>query len=415
MVPAEDQSNISIPVQTAYYFSMSFLTSKHAKYFKLCLHSLPWPFQSEDANRISIVYFVITGLDLLSSLDLEHRKEYIESIYSNMILSQDATIQSFRASETFRLDPSANSYDLPSLLATLFALSSLLTLKEDYSQRIDRHKIMAFVSRCQIKEGPEKGSFRPVLGANGEEWGESDLRVCYIVASIRKMVGYDRIEPSARLNDIDVDALTHFVRSKFNFDGGMALMTLAESNVGLTFCGLATLKLLGEELTKADNWALTENWLVHRQIGRREDIEPFPNNGSTDDTERDDDSHDSQTSNECDFNQIGGFNGRDNKQADTCYAWWLLALLALAGRVGLVDTQRAVEYLLGCQNKLVGGIGKTADARPDPYHLFLSIAAISLLKAAGAKVEGSELLQEVDAELVISRELREFMEKMWLR
>lgn len=380
---------------------MSLLIEKHIKNFRLCLHSLPARAQGEDANKLAIVYFVLHGLGLLDQIHVSpDTKLHIDYIYSHLINTKDTNIQAFRSSQTFKLQDEHNDYDLPNLSATLFALASLLILKDDYSQRLDRHKIMAFVARCQVKSGPLKGSFVPVLDVNGEPWGESDLRLCYIAASIRKMVGYDRLPESERVSDIDVNTMTHFILDKFNFNGGLASTSFTESHSGLTFCGLAALKLTGFDLdTKNDFVALTQNWLVHRQVdypvelyGEEPDYEYYE--------ERD----------------IGGFNGRENKFADTCYSWWVMSLLEMLGEGGLklIDGERALTYLLeGTQHKLMGGFGKDTESMPDPFHSFLGLASVSLLKASGLEFDGMETLQEIDTELVITKKLREFMDAMW--
>jgi geranylgeranyl transferase type-2 subunit beta len=33
----------------------------------------------------------------------------------------------------------------------------------------------------------------------------------------------------------------------------------------------------------------------------------------------------------------GGLNGRPEKQADVCYSWWILSVLAILGRVNWID------------------------------------------------------------------------------
>lgn len=378
---------------------MSLLVEKHKKFFLLCLHSLPARAQGEDANKLAIVYFVLHGLGLLGHVNTKDNDLHIEYIYSHLIHTRDATIQAFRSSQTFKLQNDRNDYDLPNLSATLFALASLLILQDDFSTKLDRHKIMAFVSRCQVKSGPLKGSFVPVLGADGEPWGESDLRLCYIAASIRKMVGYDRLPAEKRASDIDIEAMTAFILDKFNFNGGLASASFTESHSGLTFCGLAALKLTGFDLdTKNDFVALTENWLVHRQVDYPEETY-----GPSLDYEF------------YEISDVGGFNGRENKFADTCYSWWVVGLLEmLGGGVSLIDREKALEYLLeGTQHKLMGGFGKDTESMPDPFHSFIGLASVSLLKMSGVTFEGMESLQEVDPELVITKELREFMDAMW--
>lgn len=378
---------------------MSLLPEKHKKFLTLCLHSLPARAQTEDSNRLALVYFVLHGLSLLDHLHLEDRQLHVQSVYDHLIAGSDDTIQAFRPSQTFMLSLGAD-YDLPSLSATLFALTVLLALEEDFSSKLDRHKIMAFVSRCQVTDGPTRGSFTPVLGTDGRPWGESDLRLCYIAASIRKIVGYDRLPASERVADFDVDAMTLFILDKVNFNGGLASSAHTESHSGLTFCGLGALRLVDYDMAANKPFVeLTRNWLVHRQVDYPHEV------------------YGDLSYEYHDENDVGGFNGRENKFADTCYSWWVIGLLELLqdGGIDLIDKQKAVHYLLeGTQHNLMGGFGKDTECMPDPFHSFLGLASLSLLKRSGAEFPGLEALQDIDTELVISRKLRDFMDRIWL-
>lgn len=383
---------------------MALLIDKHAKYFQLCLNSLPLKAQSEDSNKLALVYFCLHGLSLIGRLEKGAQgPEHIQFIYEHMISLKDESMQAFRPSQTFALAPGANEYDLPNLSATFFALAVLLALEEDFSKRIDRHKVMAFVSRCQHTSGPQKGSFLPVLGPNGTPFGESDLRLCYIAASIRKILGYDKLEENERKNDFDVESMHSFILDKVNFNGGLASSSHTESHAGLTFCGIAALKLIGHEFLPDDQWVqLTVNWLVHRQVDYssplyKEDFEDYEYYEEED---------------------AGGFNGRENKFGDTCYSWWVMALLVLIDKTNilLIDEKKACEYLLGItQHKLVGGFGKDGQAFPDPFHSFLAIASLALVNEnfADSKVHGLEKLNAIDSELVITKKARFFMDSLW--
>ncbi|WPK27664.1 hypothetical protein PUMCH_005061 [Australozyma saopauloensis] len=379
---------------------MKLLIDKHARYFQLCLNSLPQKAQSEDSNKLALVYFNLYGLALIGKLDLEKCSGYVDYVYQHLIPLQDLLIQAFRSSNTFALDSSKNDYDLPNLSSTFFALAILLVLEEDFSSKIDRHKIMNFVSRCQVKDGLEKGAFRPVLDCNGNPYGESDLRLCYVAASIRTILGYDKLPASERVNDFDIAALEAFILDKVAIAGGLSSAACAEAHSGLTFCGIAALKQISREhFLSGANWIdSTIEWLAHRQVDYpdllyKEDYEFY------------------------DSIDEGGFNGRPNKFADTCYSWWVMALMQMLCHDGLLfDLPRALEYLLGVtQHKLMGGFGKDGQAFPDPFHSFLGIASIALIhqNAPDLEFEGMESLQPVDVELVILKKLRDFIDQLW--
>lgn len=380
---------------------MSLLFEKHAKYFELCSHSLPSKAQSEDANKLALVYFVLHGLGLIGQLDrIGDITQHIADIYKQLIPLQNKEMLAFRSSQTFALDPGHNDYDLPNLSATFLALAILLLLKEDYSKTLDRHKIMRFVSQCQVKSGPDKGSFCPVLDTDGNPWGETDLRICYMATLIRKLVGYDLLPSSERKNDINLDELRTFILDKVNYNGGLSSRSHTESHSGLTFCGIAALKLIGHNFSGHEDWVeLTKKWLVHRQVDYPECL------------------YDEQEYEYYDHEDIGGFNGRENKFADTCYSWWVVGLLKLIDTdgVGLINGDMVVDYLLNhTQHKLIGGFGKDTEAFPDPFHSFLAIASLSLIKYnSNVTFSGDQELAEIDPELIITMDARRFLDRIW--
>lgn len=382
-----------------------FLVNKHQKYFQLCLNSLPAKAQSEDSNKLAIVSFCIQGLDLIGRLQLtlEEKESYGDFLYKHMIIDPNDEIQSFRASQTFKLPPTANNYDLPNLAATFFALSSLLAIGEDYSKRLDRHKIMRFVSKLQIRNGPEKGGFKPVLDLQGGQVvGESDLRHCYTALCVRKLLKYDELPPDERLYDVDVALAEKYILERVNFNGGLSSNRYTESHSGLTFCGLGALKLLNYDFDSNETWvANTIRWLVNRQIDYPSTIETYRGEGEYEYWDEED---------------IGGFNGRENKFGDTCYSWWCTASLKLLGDeyFDLVNFEAAEGYLLSkSQNKLVGGFGKDYQSFPDPFHSFLGIAALALWRGSSTtSYAGEKSLSGIDELFVISRSLSEFLERM---
>lgn len=386
------------------------LLSKHEKYFSLCTQSFPSKAQSEDSNKLALIYFCLHGLDILGKLNLlqETRLEYVEVIFNHLIDTKDKTIQSFRPSQTFQLKEES-SYDFPNLSATFFALSNLLALRSNYSTRLDNHKIMNFVKRCQVTEGDDAGSFKPVLDSNGQSFGETDLRHCYIAASIRKLVKYDALPVDQRKNDFDVNGLTNFIKKRINFNGGLSSNIFTESHSGLTFCGLATLKLLDENFAQRPenlDWIeSTKSWLVHRQVDYPESLYTYNKQ-----TEEYDDyefyEHD----------DIGGFNGRENKFSDTCYCWWVTGSLSILNGLELFNFESSSRYLLNkTQNKLIGGFGKSIDVFPDPLHSYLALASLSLWKRLPnnkLNIVGYDKLDDIDEVLVITRKLRQFFDEV---
>lgn len=105
------------------------------------------------------------------------------------------------------------------------------------------------------------------------------------------------------------------------------------------FCGIASLVLLGRLMQSAANLSELERWLV--------------------------------------FRQNGGFQGRCNKEPDTCYAFWNGATLDLLGKHSLVDIPSCQKFVLSCQFPY-GGICKFPSTVPDVMHSYYSLAWLSI-------------------------------------
>ncbi len=282
-------------------------TSPHIRYFQRCLGLLPSKYEAEDANRLVLVYLCLCGLDLVQPIPesyiRESRRQYIDWIYLHAV--ETADLYGFVGSETYL---GCGAYTLPNLAYTCFALQILLTLGDDYS-RIPRQKLMSFVIKCQRSNG----SFTPMLDSHGSAFGEEDLRYCMLASTVRKLIKWD-----CSSTDIDLGRLHRYVVSTRCFDGGLSEAQGAESHAGLTFCGLNTLKLIGR--LDPQDWIDTVDFLVHRQI-----------------------QYTDYNTIECDEDDIeddGGFNGRINKPADTCYGFWCIWSLRLLGQQDLWISKR---------------------------------------------------------------------------
>ena len=373
---------------------MALEVKKHVRYFEMCLASFPLQVESEDANKLALVYFCLQGLQILRHLDFSEsdRAGYSQYIYSFLITM--GSLQGFRPSRTFNIDgnerePGEKSYDMPSISATFFALVSLLALELDYTKRIDRQKILKFVNSCQIRDGPDKGAFRPTLDVNGTAYGDADMRTTYMAVGIGRLCNL--------IDNLDVPSITRYVTSRVSFNGGLSSSAYCEPHAGFTFCGLATLKLLNYDFGSANWTANTLHWLVDRQVNYLNEIysnlPPYPSWNQEDD---------------------GGFNGRDNKFADTCYSWWCTGSMHVMNPhyLGLANIPEATKYLLGrTQNRLLGGFGKSHELRPDPLHTFLALASLALWSSVGSTDYDLDM---VDDALVISGKLLAFLRNLWL-
>jgi len=101
-----------------------------------------------------------------------------------------------------------------------------------------------------------------------------------------------------------------------------------------------------------------------------------------------------------------GMNGRTNKVADTCYAFWVQASLHIMKAPALCDQAALRRYLLGkTQHEVLGGFGKFPGDLPDLYHSYLGLAALSLA--------GSDQVKPLEGGMCLSTEARARLPNLW--
>lgn len=104
--------------------------------------------------------------------------------------------------------------------------------------------------------------------------------------------------------------------------------------------------------------------------------------------------------------QEAGMNGRMNKVADTCYAWWAGASFHMMGEPRLFSHTALRRYLLGkTQHPALGGFGKFPGDLPDLYHSCLGLAALGVI--------GTDGIQEVDPTMCISKKASARLPHLW--
>ncbi|KAL0570569.1 geranylgeranyl transferase type-1 subunit beta [Marasmius crinis-equi] len=296
----------------------------HAGHVKRCLVGLPSSQTDNDGARLALAFYCIGSLDLLGVINEkvppDERDSWRSWIWEQQTRGRYGT--GFRPSPFMTsgaiLDQTQEygQYDTPHLIMTYTALLSLAILRDDFSA-LDRQGLVKFLKACQT----EDGSFTTVPKS-----GDTDLRTLYCAFAISSM-----------LNDwsgIDVERALSFVASCRTYEGGYG---------GPTYIALAAIYLApagSKRLTPAERQKSVQ-WLVNNQASS------------------------------------GGFRGRTNKEADACYCFWCGAALKILGAEGLVDSLALAKFISECQFRY-GGIGKAPGENPDPYHTYLSLAALSI-------------------------------------
>lgn len=78
--------------------------------------------------------------------------------------------------------------------------------------------------------------------------------------------------------------------------------------------------------------------------------------------------------------QCNGFQGRTNKDPDSCYSFWIGATLSILGAFADTDFASTKAFLLTeCQGSpLMGGFSKLPNTYPDLLHSFYSLIWLSM-------------------------------------
>ncbi|QLG72469.1 hypothetical protein HG535_0D01770 [Zygotorulaspora mrakii] len=342
-----------------------FATEKHVKYLKRHLGLLPSSQQSHDVNKMAIIFYSLVSL---SAIGIDVAKEYGSSaqwICRHRIALESSgskvALSGFVGSLTLDI-PNTNTVSLPN---TLFALLVLRLLKCDefFCSVRNRETICAFVSTCQVAED---GSFTSVLANKHflpSPLDASDLRFCFIAVEILCLLGCRKLQDYSKY--INVDKLIAYILSQQCDSGGFG--SYGEPHAGYTSCALSTLSLLESLACLTDEFKeLTLLWLVHRQVSDEGCMQLQCKNPFFDEEDH------------------GGFQGRENKFADTCYAFWCLNsmnILQFNTSATLGTFESAKMYLLSrTQNTIIGGFSKNDVDDPDLYHTCLGVAALKLIE-----------------------------------
>ena len=61
-------------------------STNHLAFFKRCMQVMPSAYQSQEVNRLTLSYFIISGLDILGKIDMVDKEKTIDWIYSLQVL-----------------------------------------------------------------------------------------------------------------------------------------------------------------------------------------------------------------------------------------------------------------------------------------------------------------------------------------
>ncbi|KAJ0103595.1 hypothetical protein Patl1_06334 [Pistacia atlantica] len=354
---------------------------RHVAYLEMMYQMLPHYYQKQEINRITLAHFAISGLQLLGALDrvdkeavsnwvlslqahprneadLNSGMALVTKKFESDCLELDAIVcgelYGFHGSRSSQFPPDDNgvlTHNGSHLASTFCALAILKAVGYSFTN-IDRVSILTSMKNLQQPDG----SFMPIhCGA------EMDLRFVYCAAAICHML--------EDWSGMDREKAKDYILNCQSYDGGFGLIPGSESHGKLkqvfiiclsgtgggTYCAVASLRLMGfieddvlsnSVSSSVINLPLLLNWCLQRQ---------------------EDD---------------GGFQGRANKSSDTCYAFWIGAVLRILGGYKFIDREALRGFLLTCQSQY-GGFSKFPGELPDLYHSYYGYTAFSLLEEPG--------------------------------
>ncbi|XP_061673448.1 geranylgeranyl transferase type-1 subunit beta isoform X2 [Syngnathoides biaculeatus] len=320
---------------------LDFLRDRHVRFFQRTLQILPERYASLETTRLTLIFFALSGLDVLDALDVIDSNVMIEWIYSLQVLpTEDQSNLSrcgFRGSSHIGIPYSTKGpgvlhpYDSGHVAMTYTGLCSLLILGDDLS-RVNKQACLAGLRALQLDDG----SFYAV-----PEGSENDIRFIYCAASICYMLD--------DWSGMDIQKAIEYIRSSLSYDSGFGQGAGRESHGGWTYCAIASLCLMGrlEEALSRHELDRICRWCIMRQQS--------------------------------------GFHGRPNKPVDTCYSFWVGATLELLDVFQYTNFDKNRTFILSTQDRLVGGFAKWPDTHPDPLHAYLGLCGLSLMGEASLR------------------------------
>lgn len=188
-----------------------FCKQKHISYWLRCLRSpLPHQYTSNDSNRMTLAFFILSALDLLGVLHSrtshDERRAYADWIYKCQ--HPDGGFRAFPGTDFgARGDAQNKVWDPSNLPATYFALASLAVLEDDM-QRVRRAACLEWLRRMQRPDG----SFGQTLGEGGSIEGGMDTRFGYCAMGVRWILRGDVEGSVDGVQDVDTEKLIRCIR-----------------------------------------------------------------------------------------------------------------------------------------------------------------------------------------------------------
>ena len=315
---------------------IKFQSLLHEKYFQFHLNTLPYEYRSLDTNRMTVLYFTISGLSLLNKHDIymNNKDEILKWIYSQECINTGG----FQGSPCNYIKEGHLAMTYTALCILSMIQYHDVTINDNHLiNKIDQLTTLKWIKSLQLSNGSFKAS---------KNSGENDMRFIYCAVAICYYF-------NKNFNYININLIIKYIKSCISYDGGISLRPNEESHGGSTYTAIATLILL-------DKLHIALNIKQYNKLIKW-----------------------------CILQQGNGYKGRINKDEDTCYSFWIGATLNILlnnppnnndqYNDNIISYQNNYNFVLSCQHNKLGGFGKYKDVMSDILHSYFGLAGISLM------------------------------------
>lgn len=279
------------------------------------------------------------------------------------------------------------SMDSTRLTIAYFAISGLdiLDSLNEFSDE-EKNSAIDWIYKLQVSEAGPKSGFlaSTILPKDASEYINGHLAMTYTGLASLLILGDD-------LSRVDRKSLIEGIRACQNPDGSFSgMITGCESDMRFLYCACCVSYILddwtGIDAQKAVDYIL-RSISYDGAIGQAPGCESH--GGSTfcaiaslflmDKLDVLSDKQLNRLRRWCIMRQDGGFHGRPGKPSDTCYSFWIGATLQMLEVSHLSDSEENRAFVLGTQDTVVGGFAKFQYVVADPLHTYLGLSGLSLL------------------------------------
>ncbi|PIA60225.1 hypothetical protein AQUCO_00300017v1, partial [Aquilegia coerulea] len=203
---------------------------RHVQYLLMMYESIPSDYEEQEINRLTLAYFVISGLNILNALDRIDKEQVVNWVLSFQVHPSDSDSKDSRkfygfygsttiqfSSELF--DTTKLSHNGGHLASTYCALAMLKTVGYDLC-KLDSELILISMKNLQ----QHNGSFMPIHAG-----AEKDLRFVYCAAAICFMLnswcGMDREKAKEYILSCQVCLLFYHFKKTFSVTNYITKLT----------------------------------------------------------------------------------------------------------------------------------------------------------------------------------------------